>query len=42
MAIEMTEAFQEITDMVTNWQETYGMAMEKIIQSNLDVIESFN
>lgn len=42
MAIEMTEAFQEITDMVTNWQETYGMAMEKIIQSNLDVIDSFN
>ena len=42
MAIEMTEAFQEITDMVINWQETYGTAMEKIIQSNLDVIESFN
>jgi len=33
---------ENIMDSVTNWQEAYGMAMENIIQSNLEVIESFN
>lgn len=42
MATEMTEAFNAITDSVTTWQETYGMAMQDIIDSNLEVIESFN
>ena len=42
MAIEMQTAMENIMDSVTNWQESYGMAMESIIQSNLDVIESFN
>jgi hypothetical protein len=27
MAIEMAEAFAEVTDSVTQWQETYGKAM---------------
>ena len=42
MAIEMQTAMENIMDSVTNWQEAYGMAMENIIQSNLEVIESFN
>lgn len=42
MATEMTEAFGAITDSVTTWQETYGAAMQDIIDSNLEVIESFN
>jgi hypothetical protein len=42
MATEMTEAFSAITDSVTSWQETYGVAMQEIIDSNLEVIESFN
>jgi hypothetical protein len=42
MAKEMTEAFGAITDSVSNWQKTYGMAMQEIINSNMDVIESFN
>lgn len=42
MATEMTEAFSAITDSVTSWQETYGVAMQEIIDSNIAVIESFN
>lgn len=42
MATEMTEAFSAITDSVTSWQETYGIAMQEIIDSNIAVIESFN
>lgn len=42
MADQMTSAFDSITESVGAWQENYGMAMEKIIQSNLDVVESFN
>ena len=42
MATEMTEAFSAITDSVTTWQETYGIAMQEIIDSNTAVIESFN
>lgn len=42
MATEMTEAFSAITDSVTTWQETYGVAMQEIIDSNNAVIESFN
>ena len=42
MAKEMTEAFGAIADSVSNWQETYGMAMQEIVNSNMDVIESFN
>lgn len=42
MAIEMIDAFSEITNSVQNWQESYGTAMQAIIDSNLAVIESFN
>ena len=42
MATEMTEAFSAVTDSVTAWQETYGIAMQEIIDSNTAVIESFN
>jgi hypothetical protein len=42
MAQEMEEAFNHITDTIVNWQETYGSAMQEIINSNLAVIESFN
>ena len=42
MAIEMIDAFNEITNSVQNWQESYGTAMQAIIDSNLAVIESFN
>lgn len=42
MAKEMTEAFGAIADSVSSWQETYGMAMQEIVNSNMDVIESFN
>lgn len=42
MSEEMKTAFDDITDSVNSWQESYGMSMEKIIQANLDIIESFN
>lgn len=42
MSEEMKTAFEDITDSVSSWQESYGMSMEKIIQANLNVIESFN
>lgn len=42
MSEEMKTAFEDITNSVSSWQESYGMSMEKIIQSNLNVIESFN
>ena len=42
MAIEMIDAFKSISDAVSSWQETYGLEMQKIIDSNLKVIESFN
>jgi hypothetical protein len=42
MALEMTEAFEAITGSVSRWQETYGTAMQKIINSNIEVINSFN
>ena len=42
MSEEMKTAFEGITDSVSSWQESYGMSMEKIIQANLNVIESFN
>ena len=42
MAIEMIDAFKSISDAVSSWQETYGIEMQKIIDSNLKVIESFN
>ena len=42
MGQRMSDAFAKITEEVTTWQQTYGLAMEDIIQSNLDVITSFN
>lgn len=42
MSEEMKTAFEDITDSISSWQESYGMSMEKIIQANLNVIESFN
>ena len=42
MALEMEEAFTSLADTISGWQETYGLAMQKIIDSNLEVIESFN
>lgn len=42
MADRMNAAINETMDAITTWQQSYGLAMEQIIQSNLDVIESFN
>jgi hypothetical protein len=42
MAVKMATAFWDIGDAVTQWQEDYGTAMSKIIESNLAVVESFN
>ncbi len=42
MSEEMKTAFEDITNSVSSWQESYGMSMEKIIQANLNIIESFN
>ena len=42
MAVEMQEAFSGLTDTITAWQESYGAAIQNIINSNLAVIESFN
>ena len=38
----MSSSLKDITDSVTTWQETYGQVMQQIINSNLDVINSFN
>lgn len=42
MANQMNNAINDTMATVENWQKTYSEAMEKIIQSNLDVINSFN
>lgn len=42
MANQMNNAINDTIETVENWQKTYSEAMEKIIQSNLDVINSFN
>lgn len=42
MATEMTQAFGAVADSVTSWQETYGIAMQAVMDSNVKVIESFN
>ena len=42
MATEMTQAFDAVADSVTSWQETYGIAMQAVMDSNVKVIESFN
>lgn len=42
LAKDMSSSLKDITDSVTTWQETYGEVMQQIINSNLDVINSFN
>ena len=42
MADQMKTAFDEITEFVGQWQENYSQNMEEIINSNLQVIKSFN
>lgn len=42
MADQMKTAFDEITESVGLWQENYSQNMEEIINSNLQVIKSFN
>lgn len=42
MADQMKTAFDEITESVGQWQENYSQNMEEIINSNLQVIKSFN
>lgn len=42
MADQMKTAFDEITESVGQWQENYSQNMETIINSNLQVIKSFN
>lgn len=42
MANQMNNAINDTMATVENWQKAYSEAMEKIIQSNLDVINSFN
>lgn len=42
MANQMNNAINDTMATVENWQKAYNEAMEKIIQSNLDVINSFN
>lgn len=42
MAERMNTAMSDVMSTVEEWQQTYGQAMEEIIQSNLEVIESFN
>lgn len=42
MADQMKTAFDEITESVGQWQENYSQNMEAIIDSNLQVIKSFN
>lgn len=42
MSNRMNDAMTGVIDTVKTWQQTYGEAMEKIIQSNMDVINSFN
>lgn len=42
MAERMNTAMNDVMSTVEEWQQIYGQAMEEIIQSNLEVIESFN
>lgn len=42
MAERMNTAVYGVMDTIVEWQESYGTAMQKVIESNLDVIESFN
>ena len=42
MALEMQDALGAVIDTVSTWQETYGTAMQNIIDVNLEVIKSFN
>lgn len=42
MANQMNNAINDTMATVENWQKAYSEAMEKIIQSNLEVINSFN
>ena len=42
LAKDMSSSLKDITDSITTWQETYGEVMQQIINSNLDVINSFN
>lgn len=42
MADRMNTAVNGVMDSIQSWQETYGAAMEKIVEDNLSVIESIN
>ena len=42
LANKFEENFSSMTDIVTSWQETYGQAMQNMVDSNMAVIESFN
>ena len=42
LAKDMSSSLKDITDSAITWQETYGEVMQQIINSNLDVINSFN
>lgn len=42
MADRMNTAVNDLMDTIQTWQESYGLAMEEIINDNLAVIESIN
>lgn len=42
MATRMQEQMDNVINKVAEWQQTYGEAMQEIINANLAVIESFN
>ena len=42
MAKKMDEEMTKITERVQKWQEDYGREVDKIINKNLEIIESFN
>lgn len=42
LATNMSSSLKKITDSVSAWQKTYGEIMQKVVDSNLDVINTFN